>query len=95
MIVVTKKKLRKFENEMTLWNFQRALNTIKDVKDFPQNAYYLISSLMNNYGDCGSQRSGYAYRTVSNSVNTIMQITSPWIESHRNGGKAKPKAIAV
>lgn len=95
MKIVTKKKLRKFENEMALWNFQRALKTIKDFKDFPRNAYCLIRSLMNNYGDCGSERTGYAYINVPKSVKTIMEIASPWIDSHRKGGKEKPKAIAV
>jgi len=87
--------LRKFENEMTLWNFQRALKIVEDFKGFPRNAYYLISSLMNNYGDCGSQRTGYAYVGIPKSVKTIMEIASPWIDSHRKGGKKKPKAIAV
>jgi len=90
-----RKKLKKFENEMKLWNFETALKTIKDFKDFPENAYHLINFLMNNHGDLGSQRTEYAYVNVPKSVNVIMEIASPWLDHKRKGGNTKPKAIAV
>lgn len=90
-----RRNLKKFEIEMSLWNFQRALKTATEFKDFPKNAYQLISSLVTNYGDCGSQRTGYAYVGIPKSVNTIMEIASPWLSSMKEGGKKKPKAIAV
>jgi len=89
-----RKKLKKFELEMSLWNFESALNLVKDFKDFPVNSYNLISYLMYTHGDCGSQRMGYAYSGVPKSVNTAMEIASPWLDTQRKGGK-KPKAIAV
>ena len=91
--MVTKKKLRKFVNELTLWNFETAYRLALEFSDFPKNALYLISSLMSNYGDCGSPRTGYAYVRVPKAVNEIMKIAKPWIES--KNGEGKPKAIAV
>lgn len=90
-----RRKLQSFENEMTLWNFESALKLAREFKDFPTNAYHLIRSLMGKHGNCGSQRIGYSYIGVPKCVNTIMEIASPWLSSKREGGKKRPKAIAV
>ena len=90
-----RRTLKKFEIEMSLWNFQRALETITEFKDFPKSAYQLISALMSSHGDCGSERTGYAYIGVPKTMDKIMEIASPWLSSKLKGGKKKPKAIAV
>ena len=88
-------KLKCFEDEMGLWNFESALKLAQEFKDFPTNAYHLIGSLMCKHGNCGSQRTGYSYIGVPKCVNTIMEIASPWLSSKRKEGSIKPKAIAV
>lgn len=78
---------------MILWNFDSALQIAKEFKGFPQNAYHLIGSLTSNFGNCGSQRTGYAYVGVPKTMKAIMEIASPWFDSKKGG--TKPKAIAV
>ena len=90
-----RRKLKSFETEMTLWNFESAFKLAEEFKDFPTNAYHLIKSLMCKHGNCGSRRVGYSFVGVPKCVNTIMEIASPWLSSKRKGGNIKPKAIAV
>ena len=89
-----RRKLKQFEFAMTLWNFEDAFKLCREFVSFPRNSYNLTKYLMSKYGNCGSQRTGYAYVGVPKSVQTIMEIASPWLEAQRKGGK-KPKAIAV
>jgi hypothetical protein len=88
-----RRKLNKFEIAIMLWNFETALQTIKEFKDFPKNAYQLINSLATDFGNCGSQRTGYAYIGIPKTLNLIMEIASPWFDSKKGG--EKPKAIVV
>lgn len=93
MKVRLRKKIKKFETEMILWNFDSVLQIAKDLEGFPENACSLISSLTTKFGNCGSQRTGYAYVGVPKTMNTIMEIASPWLDLKK--GEKKPKAIAV
>ena len=90
-----RKKLKNFEYAMTLWNFEDAFQLCREFVSFPNNAVNLTKHLMSKHGNCGSQRTGYAYVGVPKSVQIIMEIASPWLEAQRKGGKKKPKAIAV
>jgi len=90
-----RRKLANFEFAITLWNFEDAFILCREFVNFPVNAHHLTKDLMQKHGNCGSQRTGYAYVGVPKSVQTIMEIASPWLDDKRKGGKKKPKAIAV
>ena len=90
-----RKQLKQFEYAMELWNFEDAYKLCRTFMTFPSNAMNLTKSLMSKYGNCGSQRTGYAYVGVPKTIQTIMEIASPWLKGQRKGGKKKPKAIAA
>jgi len=92
--VSIEQKLKSFRTEMALWNFESAVRIVSEFEDFPKNAYYLLKSLMNGFGNCACCRTGAAYRGIPKQVNTIMDLINPWLDSKGKGGK-KPKAVKV
>ena len=93
-IVSVKRKLKTFRNELTLWNFESAVRIVSEFEDFPMNGYYLLKSLMEDFGNCASCQTGSAYIRIPKQVDTIMDVISPWLESKEKGG-GRPKALAV
>lgn len=93
-IVSIKRKMKSFRNELALWNFESAVRIVSEFEDFPKNGYYLLKSLMENFGNCASCQTGSAYIGIPRQVDTIMGVISPWLELKEKGG-IKPKAVAV
>lgn len=88
------RKLKSFRNELALWNFEEAVKIVSEFDDFPKNGYYLLKSLMEDFGNCACCRQGSAYIGIPRQVDIIMGVISPWLESKEKGG-AKVKAVAV
>ena len=95
-IVSIKRKLKTFRNELALWNFESAVRIVSEFEDFPMNGYYLLKSLMEDFGNCASCRTGSAYIRIPKQVDTIMGVINPWLELKEKGGdKPRPKALPV
>ena len=93
-IVDINRKLKSFHNELALWNFEKAVKIVSEFDDFPKNGYYLLKSLMEDFGNCACCRTGFAYIRIPKQLDTIMDVISPWLESKEKGG-GRPKAVAV
>ena len=81
--VIIRKKVLTFLGHLTNWNFNEAAVSACLIDDFPQQAYYHVLSLSNEYDNLGHAcREGTVFNVIPGAINDILRMLNPWLKKH-------------